>query len=107
MIDGRVVGVLRSGFLSGRLVVPRFVLDELQAMARDFFAVQETARVQFDAEEVDVYGRPVRGRGTGSSAAKPQAAKPGQSQRSGGTTSLRCKTCGGAGHLANSCPGSH
>jgi uncharacterized protein YacL len=32
VIDGRVVGVLRSGFLSGRLVVPRFVLDELQAM---------------------------------------------------------------------------
>jgi len=32
VIDGRVIGVLRSGFLSGRLVVPRFVLDELQAM---------------------------------------------------------------------------
>lgn len=32
VIDGRVVGVLRSGFLSGRLVVPRFVLDELQTM---------------------------------------------------------------------------
>lgn len=32
VIDGRVVGVLRSGFLHGRLVVPRFVLNELQAM---------------------------------------------------------------------------
>lgn len=32
VIDGRVAGVLRSGFLSGRLVVPRFVLDELQTM---------------------------------------------------------------------------
>jgi uncharacterized protein YacL len=32
VIDGRVVGVLRSGFLSGRLIVPRFVLDELQTM---------------------------------------------------------------------------
>ncbi|MCU0753106.1 MAG: hypothetical protein MUC40_08820 [Akkermansiaceae bacterium] len=33
VIDGRVPGVLRSGFLHGRLIVPRFVLDELQAMA--------------------------------------------------------------------------
>ena len=33
VIDGRVVGILRSGFLHGRVIVPRFVLDELQAMA--------------------------------------------------------------------------
>lgn len=33
VIDGRVIGILQSGFLHGRLVVPRFVLDELQAMA--------------------------------------------------------------------------
>jgi uncharacterized protein YacL len=33
VIDGRVLGILRSGFLHGRLVVPRFVLDDLQAMA--------------------------------------------------------------------------
>jgi uncharacterized protein YacL len=33
VIDGRVVGILRSGFLHGRLIVPRFVLDDLQAMA--------------------------------------------------------------------------
>jgi uncharacterized protein YacL len=33
VIDGRVPGILRSGFLHGRLIVPRFVLDELQAMA--------------------------------------------------------------------------
>ena len=32
VIDGRVIGILRSGFLHGRLIVPRFVLDELQAM---------------------------------------------------------------------------
>jgi uncharacterized protein YacL len=32
VIDGRVLGILRSGFLHGRLVVPRFVLDELQSM---------------------------------------------------------------------------
>ena len=33
--DGRVAGVVRSGFLAGRLVVPNFVLDELQTMAGD------------------------------------------------------------------------
>jgi len=33
VMDGRVLGVFRSGFLHGRLIVPRFVLDELQAMA--------------------------------------------------------------------------
>jgi uncharacterized protein YacL len=33
VIDGRVPGILQSGFLHGRLIVPRFVLDELQAMA--------------------------------------------------------------------------
>lgn len=33
VIDGRVIGILRAGFLHGRLIVPRFVLDELQAMA--------------------------------------------------------------------------
>jgi uncharacterized protein YacL len=33
IIDGRVTGILHSGFLHGRLIVPRFVLDDLQAMA--------------------------------------------------------------------------
>ncbi len=33
VMDGRALGILRSGFLHGRLIVPRFVLDELQAMA--------------------------------------------------------------------------
>jgi uncharacterized protein YacL len=33
VIDGRVPGILRSGFLHGRLIVPRFVLDELQNLA--------------------------------------------------------------------------
>jgi uncharacterized protein YacL len=32
VMDGRVLGILRSGFLHGRLVVPRFILDELQTM---------------------------------------------------------------------------
>lgn len=33
VIDGRLPGVVRAGFLHGRLVVPRFVLEELQLMA--------------------------------------------------------------------------
>lgn len=33
ILDGRVPGVIQAGFLSGRLIVPRFVLDELQALA--------------------------------------------------------------------------
>lgn len=32
VIDGRVPSILRSGFLHGRLIIPRFVLDELQVM---------------------------------------------------------------------------
>lgn len=33
IMDGRTVGVVRAGFLTGRLIVPRFVLDELQVLA--------------------------------------------------------------------------
>lgn len=33
VMDGRVPAILRAGFLSGRLIVPRFVLEELQVMA--------------------------------------------------------------------------
>jgi uncharacterized protein YacL len=33
IIDGRVPGICAAGFLGGTLVVPRFVLDELQKMA--------------------------------------------------------------------------
>jgi len=32
IMDGRVLGILRSGFLHGRLIVPRCVLDELQKL---------------------------------------------------------------------------
>ena len=35
IIDGRIVDVVASGFLSGTLVVPRFVLGELQHIADD------------------------------------------------------------------------
>jgi uncharacterized protein YacL len=33
IIDGRVVDIARAGFLNGTMVVPRFVLSELQAVA--------------------------------------------------------------------------
>ena len=33
IMDGRVPGIVKSGFLSGRLVVPRLVLDDLQSLA--------------------------------------------------------------------------
>lgn len=33
VIDGRIPAILRSGFLHGRLIVPRFVLEELQVMS--------------------------------------------------------------------------
>ena len=33
VIDGRIVDVARTGFILGQLVVPRFVLDELQRIA--------------------------------------------------------------------------
>ena len=32
-IDGRIIGLARSGFLPGELAVPRFVLDELQGLS--------------------------------------------------------------------------
>ncbi len=33
VMDGRLPGIVRAGFLSGKLVVPRYVLEELQGMA--------------------------------------------------------------------------
>jgi uncharacterized protein YacL len=33
IIDGRVADIRRSGFISGALIIPRFVLDELQHIA--------------------------------------------------------------------------
>lgn len=33
IIDGRVLAIMQAGFLHGRLIVPRFVLDDLQATA--------------------------------------------------------------------------
>lgn len=33
IIDGRVIDLVRTGFMGGRIIVPRFVLDELQMVA--------------------------------------------------------------------------
>lgn len=33
LIDGRIIEVVRGGFLEGTLVVPRFVIDEMQGLA--------------------------------------------------------------------------
>lgn len=33
LMDGRIPGVMRAGFLHGRLVVPQFVLEDVQSMA--------------------------------------------------------------------------
>jgi len=33
IIDGRILDLVKTGFVSGRLVIPRFVLDELQLIA--------------------------------------------------------------------------
>lgn len=45
VMDGRVLGIFRSGFLHGRIIVPRFVLDALQTMA-DSGASGEKQRAQ-------------------------------------------------------------
>jgi len=33
LIDGRIVDILKTGFLEGRLIVPQFILEELQRVA--------------------------------------------------------------------------
>ncbi len=63
--DGRVAAIVRSGFLAGRLIVPNFVLDELQALAsapaqplrsRGELALAQLERMQSDpALEVTVH----------------------------------------------------
>lgn len=40
VMAGRVPALMRSGFLSGRLVVPRFVLDEIQTLATSSHAAK-------------------------------------------------------------------
>lgn len=35
VMDGRILGLVRSGFVSGRLIVPNYVLDEIQTLANE------------------------------------------------------------------------
>ena len=32
-IDGRIIGIIESGFMEGNLIIPQFVLEEMQTMA--------------------------------------------------------------------------
>lgn len=52
VIDGRVLGILRSGFLHGRLIVPRFVLNSLQEQAKST-VLQERQRAQRGLDALD------------------------------------------------------
>jgi uncharacterized protein YacL len=77
--DGRVAAIVRSGFLAGRLIVPNFVLDELQTLAvspvpaarhRAEHALAQLGKMQADPDlEVTVHdssgvseGDPLEGR---------------------------------------------
>jgi uncharacterized protein YacL len=52
VMDGRVLGIFRSGFLHGRLIVPRFVLDDLQARV-DTGSNAERQRAQHGLESLE------------------------------------------------------
>ena len=52
VMDGRVLAIFRSGFLHGRLIVPRFVLNTLQRMATDG-AVGDKPRAQRGLNSLD------------------------------------------------------
>ena len=71
IIDGRLVDVVASGFLAGTLVVPRFVLGELQHIADDadparrsrgrrglevLSVLQKDHRIDLDLSDEDVPG---------------------------------------------------
>jgi len=42
IVDGRIVDILETGFLEGRLILPRFVLQELQAIADSADSIKRT-----------------------------------------------------------------
>jgi len=62
VIDGRILAIFRSGFLHGRLIVPRFVLEELQTMANSATGVLrqrgqrglESLQMMQDAPEIQI-----------------------------------------------------
>eukprot|EP00903_Cladosiphon_okamuranus_P003580 g3578.t1 len=35
VMDGRILGLMKSGFISGRLIVPQFVLEDIQTLANE------------------------------------------------------------------------
>ncbi|MBB5351052.1 uncharacterized protein YacL [Haloferula luteola] len=46
IMDGRIPGLVKSGFLAGRLIVPRFVLDDLQTISESGNATQRQRAVR-------------------------------------------------------------
>ena len=85
-VDGRVLDVVRSGFLHGRFLVPQPVLDELQAMAdagdeprrakgRRGMEVLETLRARA-GRGAERAGRRGSGRGRGRRQARPHVPRP-------------------------------
>ena len=47
IIDGRIIDILKTGFLEGRLIVPNFVLEELQKLADSSdFNLNKVAEIQ-------------------------------------------------------------
>jgi len=52
LIDGRIVGITESGFLQGELIIPQFVLAELQLLA-DGSDAHKRARARFGLETAE------------------------------------------------------
>ena len=75
IIDGRIADVARTGFLAGPLLVPRFVLAELQYIAdssdslrrargrRGLDVLDELRSLESPRLEISRHGRPARPRG--------------------------------------------
>ena len=86
IIDGRIAEIVESGFIYGTLVVPRFVLDELQHIADSSDTLRRNrgrrgldilARMQKDPAPRSRSSRrafPMRARSTRSSSPSPEAA---------------------------------
>lgn len=61
IIDGRILDISKTGFLLGTLIVPRFVLNELQHIA-DFADPQKRARGRHGLEVLDNLQKEARAR---------------------------------------------
>ncbi|MFM7271608.1 MAG: PIN domain-containing protein, partial [Actinomycetes bacterium] len=57
IMDGRFAGLVRAGVLTGDLLVPRFVLDELQGFADGGPESPQARRARRGLESLDAFGR--------------------------------------------------